>query len=77
MTSFKQFKLLQKQIERIISKAENEALEEGVDITSPEFQELLLKLKRKLLEARGITLVEYEQLEEELARKKEVDEDTI
>ena len=77
MTPKSQFKLLQKQIERIISKAENEALEEGVDITSPEFQELLLKLKRKLLEARGITLVEYKQLEEELARKKEVDEDTI
>ena len=51
---------LKKQIDKILQKAEDDAIEEGIIITSPEFQEVLLRLKTKLLEDRGLTIEDYQ-----------------
>ena len=60
-----EFQQLKQQIDKIIHKAEDEAFEKGINISSAEFQNLLRTLKGKLLEARGISLEEYERIEEE------------
>ncbi len=57
---------LKKQIDKILQKAEEQALEEGIIITSLEFQDVLLKLKTKLLEDRGISLEEYKTTMQEI-----------
>jgi len=57
------FNSLKKQIEKLLNKAEDEALEEGVDITSSKFQSLLEEIKVKLLKSKGVTLEEYEEME--------------
>jgi len=59
------FKALKKQIDKLLKKAEDEALEQGVDITSAKFQSVFRELKRKILAEKGISLEEYEKLEEE------------
>jgi hypothetical protein len=46
------------------------ALEEGVNIASEEFEEILLKAKEKLLLDRGISLEEYTEMMKELNEKK-------
>jgi len=71
-----QFLQLKKQIDRLLEKAEDEAIEKGVNIASPEFQNLLREVKRKLLEARGISLEEYERIEGELEKDK-TDEEVL
>ena len=48
-------------LDEIISQAEKEALEAGVNILSLEFQEVVFKLKQKLLDESGITLEELEE----------------
>ena len=63
MTNFKDLK---RQIDKLLRKAEDEALNEGVDITSNEFQLLIRELKRKILAEKGINLEEYDRLENEL-----------
>jgi len=67
----KEFLTLKRQIEKLLKKAEDEALEEGVDITSNKFQLLFRELKRKILTGKGIDLKEYEAMEEEIESKKE------
>jgi len=49
-----------RQIDALLQKAIDEALEDGVDIKSEEFQESLEKLKSQLVEAHGISLDDYE-----------------
>ncbi len=61
---------LKKKIDAILNKATEEALSEGVNITSTEFEEVLLQLKTKLLEERGITLEEYTQAMTEINEEK-------
>ncbi|MHA1400045.1 MAG: hypothetical protein ACTSQE_06835 [Candidatus Heimdallarchaeaceae archaeon] len=58
-----------RKIEKLLEKAENEALNEGVDITSKKFQLLLNEIKTKLLADKGISLREYEEMEEKIEEK--------
>ena len=44
-----QFQQLKKQLEKLLQKAEDEALEEGIDVSSSEFEEVILLLKKKVL----------------------------
>jgi hypothetical protein len=57
---FKKLKLI---IDNYLGQAINEASQNGVDITTPDFELILEALKSKLLEERGFTLEEYEELE--------------
>jgi len=72
----KEFKNLKRQIDALLKKAEEEAIAEGVNISSSEFQYVLRELKRKLLEARGIGLEEYEALEEEYEKEEKLEKET-
>jgi len=74
MTNFQRFK---KQLEKWLKKAEEEAIEAGVDITSPEFLALLLELKKKILATKGLTLEEFERLEKEEEERKELEKEDI
>jgi len=61
---------LQKLIEKIINKAEEEALAEGVNIASKEFQDVVLKLKQKILSEAGISIEEFNKWERLQKEKK-------
>lgn len=64
---------LKKQIDKILQKAEDDAIAEGIVITTPEFQNVLLRLKTKLLEDRGLSMEEYQMGMDEInAEKKAV-----
>ena len=69
-----EFPKLKRQIDKLLEEAENDALKKGVNITSPEFQNLLKEIKKKLLLPYELTLEEYEQYEKELetTKKKEL-----
>ena len=73
----KEFLKLKKQIDKILSQAEDEALGKGIVITDPEFQALLFELKKKLLEERGISLKDFELAEAELEDRKDIEEDEV
>jgi len=66
-----EFLRLKRRIDKLLQKAEDEALEDGVDITSKEFQSVFRELKRKILKARGISLEDYERAEQEYEESKE------
>lgn len=53
-------------IKKLIDKLEKEALNEGVDITSPEFEGLVVRL----LESKGFTLEEYNEADEDFGSQK-------
>ena len=61
MISKQQYLKLKKLLNQLIKQAEKEALEEGIDITSQEFEELVLALKIKILEEKGFTLTDYQE----------------
>lgn len=70
-----EFKRLKKQLDKIIQKAEDEALSDGVNISSPQFQDILKRLKEGLLERSGFTLLDYEMAELEFeAEEKRIKE---
>ena len=71
----KQFLKLKKNIDLLLKKAIEEAVNKGVDISSPEFEEALLMLKTKLIKKRGITLEEYDQIIEEINAEKKQKKD--
>ena len=75
-----QFKTLKRQLNKVISKLEDEALENGQNITSVEFQAFLDGIKKRFLFDRGISLEEYfsieREFEEENAKVKK-NEETI
>ena len=64
--TLKEFRILKHRIDKQIEKAENEALEEGIDITSEKFQSFLDEIKVKLLAGRGMSLNEYKKMESEI-----------
>jgi hypothetical protein len=66
------FRKLQKMLSIIQNKIEKEAVENGEDISSPEFQEGLLKLKEKILEEKGSSLMEYELMQESIKSAKTI-----
>jgi len=74
-----EFPKLKRQIDKLLEEAENDALKKGINITSPEFQNLLKEIKKKLLLPYELTLEEYEQYEKELetTKKKELRQVTL
>lgn len=66
----KQIKRLIKQLETDIKNLENLAISKGIDISSEEFDELVLELKAKFLAKKGLTIEEYEELKREIEKKK-------
>lgn len=70
----KQFKKLKKQVDFIFEKAEQEALESGESIASPEAQEAFEKLKSMIVEKSGLSLEEFEKMEEEYEEQDEKQE---
>jgi hypothetical protein len=60
--TLQQFRKIQKFISVLINKIEKEAIDNGEDISTSEFQDALLKIKEKILEEKGMTLDEYEKL---------------
>ena len=54
---------LREQINSILEKSIKEALDDGINISSDKFQKILAKLKKILLEEKGLTLEEYEAVE--------------
>ena len=65
-----EFKNLKRQLNKVIQKLEDEALEEGENITSSEFQSVVGEVKARFLAERGIALVEYERMEAEIETAK-------
>lgn len=61
---------IKKLIYYALKDAEQEALDDGIDITSPEFESILSRLKDKLLQKLGISPAEYRQIEELEKQKK-------
>lgn len=51
---------LQKLLRKVLREAEDEALEQGVDVTTPEYREFKLKLKERFLEKAGVTTEDYD-----------------
>lgn len=66
----KKYKTTKEFIDATIKKIKDEAIEEGVDTSSDEFQDILLELKKKLLAKKGISLEEYEAMGRELVQKR-------
>jgi Collagen triple helix repeat (20 copies) len=61
---------IKKAIDEIIKKAKEEALADGVNISSVEFENLLLKIKTNLLKERGVSMDEYGALLAEIRDRK-------
>jgi hypothetical protein len=66
----KTFLKLKKSIDQIIEKLKEEALANGENIASVEFEQFLQLAKEKLLNERGISLSEYEQIFEDMRKRK-------
>ena len=64
-----QFRKIQKLLSTLINKIEKEAMDRGRDISSDDFQEAILELKKKFLAEKGITLEQYEELKEQFAEE--------
>ena len=75
--TLQQYKNLKKLIDKMLQKAENEALEEGIDLTSPEFEEIVLLLKKKILANKGLTLEQYEDLQKNVEEAEEIGKEEI
>ena len=67
--TLKEYNKLKNALGKLLEKAEQEAMEKGVNIASPDFQGLLLKLKKKILQGRGTTLQEFEELEKQIEER--------
>lgn len=61
----KEFLRLKSLVDKLLQKAEDEALNGGVDISTPEFQAILQEVKKKIIERQGFSLDEYEEKEKE------------
>jgi hypothetical protein len=68
--TIKEILILKKRIDALLKKLQEEALKNGVNITSSDFDLFLQLAKEKLLEERGISLQEYEQAMAKLNAKK-------
>jgi len=62
---------LKKKIEALLEKAQKEALDNGINITSKKFDVLLSKIKEGILKEYGLTLEEYENALNEIRESKE------
>lgn len=59
----KEFKQLKKDVDLIMEKAHQEAIDAGVPVVSPKYRELKSQLKIKVIEESGISPEEYAQME--------------
>ena len=67
---------LKRKINKLLNKAEDQALDAGADITSDKFQEIMEMAKAKLLEANGLTFEQFNAIgkdnkEEKLKQERE------
>ena len=69
----KEFKNLKRQIEKLLKKAEDEAVEEGINITSSKFQDILVDAKKGILSKQGLTIEQYNELETRIEEAEEED----
>jgi len=60
--TIKQFRKIQKILKIALNQAEKEAIEDGVDITSQEYDKAISVLRRRILEELGLTPEKYEEL---------------
>ena len=70
------FRKLQKQLNIIINKIEKEAVENGEDIATDEFQGALGKLREELLKRKGLTLDDYNNEAQRLKEEKKKEDET-
>ena len=64
-----EYKKLRKALKKVLEEAEQDAMVKGINVSSIEFQDLLLKLKRKILSRWGLTTIEFERLEAEIKER--------
>ena len=67
--SIAEFRKLQKVLKIVLSQAEKEAIEKGVDITTPEFEQAILKLKEATIIKAGFNMAEYEKIGQQMKEK--------
>ncbi len=65
----KEFKELKNKIDTLIKQLEKEAMEKGYDILSSKFETIVFELKKKVLKERGISLSEYEEIENKIEER--------
>jgi len=53
---------LKRAINKLLNRAEDQALDKGFDITSDKFQEIMEIAKKKLLEANNLTSEEFNEI---------------
>ena len=61
-----EFKKIKRILDKLLAQFETQALQEGVDIFSSKFQDILRKVLEDKLQELGTTIDEYERLEQEL-----------
>ncbi len=62
-----QFKKIVKQIKLVESELEQEAIENGIDLMSQEYEDALIKAKQLVLEKSGFTYEEYKEIKERIS----------
>lgn len=75
--TLKEFKKLKQYLDEITGKMRDEALSEGVDISSKEFDSLTEKLKERFLARKGIELRTYNEMERSIDEGEELAESEI
>lgn len=60
-----EFKTIARLLKQAYKELEEEALEEGIDLLSPEYKEMMDELRIKVLETHGFTLEEYRSVKED------------
>jgi len=73
----REFSKLKKIVDKLLEKATDEALAEGVNTASEEFEVLLTNLKKGILAERGISLEEYEIAEKGKEEDEEISKETL
>jgi len=61
---------IKKILDKALKEAEGEALEDGIDITNPEFEAILRQLKAKILQNLGTTIEVFEEYERKSVTKR-------
>ena len=70
--TWQKYKQLKKYLEKVFAKVEQEAFENGVDITSLEYLDSLDIIKRQILDGAKVNIAEFNEMEDgERVQKKE------
>ena len=71
------FRKIQKQLSVLINQLEKEAIDNGEDISSDDFLEAILEIKKRFLENKGISLEEYDELRSQFAEEKRINQSNV